>query len=62
MVVRKTDEDGEATRSTPSSTLHSFGSAEAGSLGTEKIINMGEFSLGRLEQLRISCVREGGKH
>lgn len=62
-MVRKTDEDGEATRrNTPSSTLHSFSSAEAGSLGTEKIINTGMFSSGRLEQLKISCVREGGKH
>lgn len=39
VVVRKTDEGGEATRSTPVGTLPSFGSAETGSLGAEEILN-----------------------
>lgn len=62
VVVRKTDEDVEAMKSTPSGMHHSFGCAESESLGSEKILNTGVFSMGRLEQLRIPHSREGGKH
>lgn len=61
-VVRKTDEDVEAMKYTPSGMHHSFGCAESESLGSEKIPNTGVFSMGRLERLRIPCSRKGGKH
>jgi len=63
VVVWKTDEDGEAMRrSIPSGSLRSFGSVETGALGTEEILNLGVFSMSKLERLTISCAREGGKH
>lgn len=49
-------------KSTPGGTHHSFHCSELESLGSEKILNTGVFSMGRLEQLRIPRSREGGKH
>lgn len=43
VVVRKTDEDVEAMKSTPSGMHHSFGFAESEYLGSEKILNTGVF-------------------
>lgn len=62
VVVRKTDEGGEAARrSKPSSTLCSFGSAETGCLRARGILNMGAFFTGGLERVRIFYAKEGGK-